>query len=64
MDSTAARQDAQTLQRSIVPGSVIVASTGMGPFAQILLDGRHTLRADEPVAVGGGDVGPAPMSSC
>ncbi len=60
MDSMAARQDAQTLQRSIVPGSVIVASTGMGPFEQILLDGRHTLRADEPVAVGGGDVGPGP----
>ena len=60
MDSMAARQDAQTLQRSIVPGSVIVASTGMGPFEQILLDGRHTLRADEPVAVGGGDVGPSP----
>jgi putative redox protein len=60
MDNTAARQDAQTLQQSIVPGSVIVASTGMGPFEQILLDGRHTLRADEPVAVGGGDVGPGP----
>ena len=60
MDSTAARRDAQALQQSIVPGSVIVASTGMGPFEQILLDGRHTLRADEPVAVGGGDVGPSP----
>ena len=60
MDSTAARQDAQALQQSIVPGSVIVASTGIGPFEQILLDGRHTLRADEPVAVGGGDVGPSP----
>jgi putative redox protein len=60
VDSTAARRDAQALQQSIVPGSVIVASTGMGPFEQILLDGRHTLRADEPVAVGGGDVGPSP----
>src|SRR5947207_14602605 len=60
MNRTAARRDAQTLQQSIVPGSVIVASTGMGPFEQILLDGRHTLRADEPVAVGGGDVGPGP----
>src|SRR2546423_13712754 len=58
MDST--RQDAQTLQQSIVPGSVIVASTGMGPFEQILLDGRHALRANEPVAVGGGDAGPGP----
>ena len=60
MDSTAARQDAQALQQSIAPGSVIVASTGMGPFEQVLLDGRHTLRVDEPITVGGGDVGPGP----
>jgi putative redox protein len=60
MSGTAARRDTQALQQSIVPGSVIVASTAMGPFEQILLDGRHTLRADEPVAVGGGDVGPSP----
>jgi putative redox protein len=60
MSGTVARRDAQALQQSIVPGSVIVASTGIGPFEQILLDGRHTLRADEPVAVGGGDVGPSP----
>jgi putative redox protein len=60
MSGTVARRDAQALQQSIVPGSVIVASTGMEPFEQILLDGRHTLRADEPVAVGGGDVGPSP----
>jgi hypothetical protein len=33
-----------------------VASTGTGPFEQMLLDRRHALRADEPVAVGGGDV--------
>jgi len=26
----------------------------------MLLDGRHALRADEPVAVGGGDAGPGP----
>ena len=58
--STAARKDPQALRQSIVPGSVIVASTGTGPFEQILLDGRHTLRADEPVAVGGGDAGPGP----
>jgi len=60
MDNTAARQDAQALQQSIVSGSVLVASTGTCPFEQILLDGRHSLRADEPVAVGGGDVGPGP----
>jgi putative redox protein len=60
MCSTAARRDPQALQQSIVPGSVIVASTGVGTFEQILLDGRHALRADEPVAAGGGDVGPSP----
>jgi putative redox protein len=60
MNRTSACQDPQTLQQSIVPGSVIVASTGTGPLEQILLDGRHTLRADEPVAVGGGDAGPSP----
>jgi putative redox protein len=60
MSTTAARRDPQALQQSIVPGSVIVASTGTGAFEQILLDGRHTLRADEPVAAGGGDVGPGP----
>jgi putative redox protein len=60
MNCIAARQDAQTLQQSIVPGTVIVASTGTGPFEQVLLNGRHALRADEPAAVGGGDVGPSP----
>ena len=58
--NTTARQDPQTLQQSIVPGSVIVASTGRGPFEQVLLDGRHNLHGDEPVAVGGGDAGPSP----
>src|SRR5215475_11479502 len=60
MNPTAGRQDAETLAQSIVPGSVIVASTGTGPFEQILLDGRHTLPADEPATVGGGDAGPSP----
>jgi putative redox protein len=58
--NTAARQDPQALQQSVVPGSVIVASTGTGLYEQVLLDGRHSLRADEPVAVGGGDAGPSP----
>jgi putative redox protein len=60
MNRTSARRDAQTLQQSIVPGTVIVASTGTGPYEQVLLNGRHALRADEPVAVGGGDAGPSP----
>ena len=42
------------------PGTFYVASTGAGPFDQIMLDGRHSLRADEPVAAGGGDSGNKP----
>jgi putative redox protein len=44
----------------VTPGTVVVASTGAGPFDQIMLDGRHSLRADEPVSAGGGDAGPGP----
>ncbi|MBV9971505.1 MAG: OsmC family protein [Xanthobacteraceae bacterium] len=54
------RRDAQELQPSITPGTVVVATAGAGRYEQILLDGRHTLRADEPAAVGGGDAGPGP----
>src|SRR3984957_2285354 len=55
-----ARRDAQELQQSITPGTVIVATAGSGLYEQFLLDGRHALRADEPVTVGGGDAGPSP----
>ena len=54
------RRDPRTLQASVTAGTVIVASTGAGPFEQILLNGRHSLYADEPVATGGGDAGPSP----
>ena len=54
------RQDVPSLQASIEAGSVVVASTGETPYAQVLLDGRHVLVADEPVAVDGGDKGPGP----
>jgi putative redox protein len=54
------RRDPRTLQASVTAGTVIVASTGAGPLEQIMLDGRHTLYADEPVATGGGDTGPGP----
>jgi hypothetical protein len=60
MSLTGARQDLQTIQQSVAAGSVVVASTGTGPFEQILLDGRHALHADEPVPVGGSDAGPGP----
>ena len=54
------RRDPRTLQASVTAGTVIVASTGAGPLEQIMLDGRHSLYADEPVATGGGDAGPGP----
>jgi hypothetical protein len=46
MSLTGARQDLQTIQQSVAAG-VVVATTGTGPFEQILLDGRHALHADE-----------------
>jgi len=42
------------------PGTVVVRETGEGPFTQSIDAGRHLLRADEPVDVGGGDSGPDP----
>ena len=44
----------------VVPGTVVVAEAGAGKFSQVVLDGRHRLLADEPVAVGGADTGPGP----
>jgi len=52
--------DVRLLQSSLAAGSVLVASIGTGTFEQIMLDGRHALTADEPVAAGGGDAGPGP----
>jgi putative redox protein len=54
------RFDQAALQNSVKPGTVVVASTGVGPFDQIMLDGRHAVRADEPATAGGGDAGPGP----
>jgi len=42
-------------------GSVHLAS-GEAPYAQSIRAGRHTLTADEPAALGGGDAGPAPYA--
>ncbi|MGQ0664172.1 MAG: bifunctional alpha/beta hydrolase/OsmC family protein [Pseudomonadota bacterium] len=39
---------------------VLVAEVGEGKFAQVATVGRHRLRADEPVSVGGNDSGPGP----
>jgi putative redox protein len=42
------------------PRSVVVTETRAGKFQQTIRVGRHTLVADEPVAVGGLDSGPGP----
>ena len=41
-------------------GVVQVAESGEGKFTQVVRAGRHTLTADEPVSVGGDDLGPNP----
>ena len=45
---------------SVEPGWIKVVESGDGRFANLLLDGRHRLEADEPVAAGGTDRGPGP----
>jgi uncharacterized OsmC-like protein/fermentation-respiration switch protein FrsA (DUF1100 family) len=46
-------------QSEVVDG-VRVTEAGEGKFAQDIHAGRHRLRADEPVAIGGADTGPTP----
>ena len=60
MTVTSHRRDSAALQAMVIPGNVIVASTGLSPFDQIMLNGRHSLRADEPASAGGADAGPGP----
>lgn len=45
---------------AIEPGWIKVVESGEGKFTEHLLDGRHRLVADEPVAAGGNDRGPGP----
>ena len=46
---------------SAAAGTVVVAETGQGKFANVVsVGGRHTLLADEPASFGGGDTGPSP----
>ncbi|MGH7121338.1 MAG: OsmC family protein [Acetobacteraceae bacterium] len=44
----------------VQPGEVVVAESGKGRYAQVVLAGRHVLAADEPESVGGSDTGPGP----
>lgn len=43
-----------------VPGKVVVQETHDGKFSQRVVAGRHVIRADEPVSVGGMDTGLSP----
>lgn len=60
MAENTTRRDIAALQALATGGTAVVASSGQGKFEQMLLDGRHTLIADEPVSAGGADVGPGP----
>lgn len=40
---------------------VVISESGRGPYQQNIRVGKHHLIADEPVAMGGGDTGPAPF---
>ncbi len=41
--------------------TVVVAENGQGRYQQQLTLGQHSLLADEPLSMGGGDAGPAPF---
>ncbi len=44
-----------------IENGVVVQETGRGRYANIVsVDGRHVLKADEPLSVGGNDSGPTP----
>jgi putative redox protein len=58
--NTTSRHNEHELAAKVEANSVVVASSGVGAFQQIMLDGRHVLHADEPHAVGGDDTGPGP----
>ena len=40
---------------------VVVRENGQGRYQQEVIVGEHRLLADEPVAAGGADAGPAPL---
>lgn len=51
---------AQAATPAAAPDAVTVSETREGRFTQAITVGRHSLRADEPVSVGGDDSGPSP----
>ena len=56
-----AKTTADTTDISAIEDGVVVQETGQGKFTNaVSVGGRHTLKADEPVTVGGNDTGPTP----
>ena len=52
---------ADDIEVPAIDGAVVVQETGNGRFSNaISVGGRHMLRADEPLSVGGNDSGPTP----
>ncbi len=49
------------MQNNDRPIPLIVSENGQGRYQQAVRVGRHALIADEPVAAGGADAGPAPF---
>jgi putative redox protein len=52
----------ETRQAAEIPPGVVVVSEFGARYRQAMDDGRHVLIADEPVDVGGADVGPSPYA--
>lgn len=58
---TGSQTDMVSAPMTAQPGTVAVQEAGDGKFAQLIsLGGRHELRADEPLDVGGNDTGGTP----
>lgn len=55
-----AQEEAPNSEVAAGDGEIVVAETGENPFAQAISAGPHSLRADEPVGIGGGNTGPTP----
>ena len=53
-------EDETAPKLDVAEGSVLVAETGAGKFANVIQTGLHRLTSDEPVAFGGMDTGPSP----
>ena len=48
------------LQAGLTGGAILVTDNGQGPWGQVLLSHDQILYADEPLALGGQNTGPAP----